>query len=84
MSRIETKVSVAALGSLLAGVALAILTAVQSDPAVISGLPEPVQFVLIAALPPVVAFLAGYAAPHTDRPDLAAKRGGIADGSVHS
>lgn len=69
-SKIEAKVTVAAIGSLLAGIALAILTAVQSDPAVISGLPEPVQFVIIAALPPVVAFLSGYAAPHTTRPDL--------------
>lgn len=69
MGNIETKVTVAALGSLAAGVALAILTAVQGDPTVIGGLPAPVQFVVIAALPPVIAFLSGYAAPHTARDD---------------
>lgn len=70
MSKIESKVTVASLASLAAGVALAVLTAVQSDPAVISGLPESVQFVLIAALPPILTFLGGYAAPHTPRPEV--------------
>jgi hypothetical protein len=67
MQKIETKVTVATVLSLVAGVLLAVLTAVQSDPTVISGLPDIVQFVLIAALPPVLTFLGGYAAPHTDR-----------------
>lgn len=70
MSKIESKVTVATIASLLAGVALAVLTAVQSDPTVISGLPDGVQFVLIAALPPVLTFLGGYAAPHTHRPEV--------------
>ncbi|WP_017602352.1 hypothetical protein [Nocardiopsis lucentensis] len=68
MQKIETKVTVATFLSLAAGVALAVLTAVQSDPTVIGGLPEPAQFVIIAALPPVLTFLGGYAAPHTARP----------------
>lgn len=68
MKRIETKVTVATVGGLIAGVALAVLTAVQGDPTVIAGLPDWVQFVFIAALPPVLAFLGGYAAPHTHRP----------------
>lgn len=77
MQKIESKVTVASLASLAAGVALAVLTAVQSDPTVISGLPDVAQFVIIAALPPVLTFLGGYAAPHTSRPDLV----GQGDGS---
>lgn len=68
MKKIETKVTSATLTSLAAGVALAVLTAVQGDPTVIAGLPDWVQFVTIAALPPILAFLGGYAAPHTHRP----------------
>ena len=71
MPRIESKVTVATIASLFAGVALAVLTAVQSDPTVISGLPPTAQFLIIAALPPVLTFLGGYAAPHTHRGDNA-------------
>lgn len=67
MAKIETKVTIATFTSLVAGVALAVLTAVQSDPTVIGGLPDTVQFLIIAALPPVLTFLGGYAAPHTPR-----------------
>lgn len=67
MPKIETKVTIATFASLVAGVLLAVLTAVQSDPTVISGLPPAVQFLAIAALPPVLTFLGGYAAPHTSR-----------------
>lgn len=66
--KVETKVTVSALLSLVAGVLLAVLTAVQGEPAVLSPLPDIVQFVVIAALPPILAFPGGYAAPHTDRP----------------
>ncbi|WP_431870785.1 hypothetical protein [Nocardiopsis eucommiae] len=68
MSKIETKVTVASLGSLAAGVALAVITAFLAEPGAFGPLPEPVVFLLVAALPPVAAFLAGYTAPHTDRP----------------
>lgn len=73
MQKIETKVTIATFASLVAGVLLAVLTAVQSDPTVIAGLPDTVQFLVIAALPPVLTFLGGYAAPHTPRPGAAAK-----------
>lgn len=71
--KVETKVTIATFASLAAGVLLAVLTAVQSDPTVIGGLPDTVQFLIIAALPPVLTFLGGYAAPHTPRPGAAAK-----------
>lgn len=70
MPKVESKVTVATFASLVAGVLLAVLTAVQSDPTVIGGLPDTVQFLLIAALPPVLTFLGGYAAPHTNRPEV--------------
>lgn len=73
-SVVETKVSIATGASLLAGVLLAVLTAVQSEPEVVSGFPPAVQFVLIAGLPPVLTFLGGYGAPHTDRADEGAVR----------
>ena len=76
MQKIETKVTIATFASLVAGVALAVLTAVQSDPTVISGLPDTVQFLVIAALPPILTFLGGYAAPHTKRTEVAVEGDG--------
>ena len=76
MQKIETKVTIATFASLVAGVLLAVLTAVQSDPTVIAGLPDTVQFLVIAALPPVLTFLGGYAAPHTQRTEVAVEGDG--------
>ncbi|MDN5858959.1 MAG: hypothetical protein L0H84_10075 [Pseudonocardia sp.] len=57
---VEAKVAAAALLTMLASVAAAILNAVQDNPALLGALPPWLQFVLIAAIPPVLTFLAGY------------------------
>lgn len=59
--RVESKVVAGSLVTLLAGVAVALLNAVQADSSVLAGLPPWAQFVVLAALPPVLAFAAGYA-----------------------
>ncbi len=60
---IEVKVVVSALVTLLASVAFAVLNAVLADNSILGGLPGWVQFVILAAAPPVLAFLAGYRVP---------------------
>lgn len=60
---VEVKLVVATVVTLLAGIAYAVVDAVQSSPAVLDGLPEWLRFLLIAALPPLLAFLAGYRVP---------------------
>lgn len=57
---VEAKVWASTLVTLAASVGVALLNAVQDNPALLGGLPEWVQFVVLAAVPPVLAFLAGY------------------------
>lgn len=66
---VETKVTAASLGSLGAGIALAVLMAVMTPDgqAYLAGMPPVVVYLLVAALPPIMSFLAGFAAPHTAR-----------------
>lgn len=68
---VERKVWWASLGTLGASVGAAVLNALLADPGALSVLPGWATFVLIAAAPPIVQFLAGYAAPHTLRSDPA-------------
>lgn len=58
---VEVKVIVSSLITLFAGVVVGILNAVQADSSILGSLPAWLQFVLLAALPPVLAFAAGYA-----------------------
>lgn len=60
---VEVKVVVATAVTLGAGVTYAVLDAVQADPSVLEVLPPWLRFVVLAALPPVLAFLAGYRMP---------------------
>lgn len=60
---IEWKVVIAALVTLLASVAFAVLNAVLADSSILGGLPGWLQFLILAAAPPVLAFLAGYRVP---------------------
>lgn len=60
---VEVKLVAATAVTLLAGVAYAVIDAVQDSPEVLDGLPPWLRFVMIAALPPVLAFLAGYRTP---------------------
>lgn len=59
----EIKVIFAAVLTLLASVTLAILNAVNANPALLGGLPAWLQFLIITVVPPVLAFLGGYLKP---------------------
>lgn len=63
----ELKVIAATAASAAVGVVVAVLNAVGADPGLLGGIPAVAEFVIVALVPPVVAFLGGYAAPHTDR-----------------
>lgn len=69
-TKIELKVWASTVASLVAGVVLAVLEAFTAQPALLEGLPGWARFLIITASPALVTFLAGYAAPHTTRPDL--------------
>lgn len=71
ISRIELKAWAATVGSLAAGLVLAVLEALADNPAMLEALPAWARFLIIACTPALVTFLAAYAAPHTRRPDLA-------------
>lgn len=60
---VEIKVVAAAAGGLLGTVAYAVLDALARDHAVLDGLPDWARFVILAAIPPVLSFLAGYVVP---------------------
>lgn len=61
--RIEAKVVAATAATLLASVAFAVLDALAHHTEILDGLPDWARFVILAAIPPVLAFLAGYAVP---------------------
>ncbi|MFI6886742.1 hypothetical protein [Streptosporangium canum] len=68
---VERKVTAAAAGSylgLLAG--LTVLQTVQADLDLLSFLPDVVETLLIPLLPGLVAYVSGFVAKHTARPDL--------------
>jgi len=58
---IEIKVVVTAAVALLADVAYAVANAVAERPDILAPWPPALRFITIAAIPPVLAFLAGYA-----------------------
>ena len=60
---VEIKVVVATLAGLLASVSYAVLDALARDHHVLDGLPDGLRFVILAAIPPLLTFLAGYAVP---------------------
>lgn len=64
-SKVSAKVWASTLGTLAVSLALAILTALVNDPAtlqqVLDAVPAWLRFLLVAALPTLVTFLAGYA-----------------------
>jgi len=67
---VETKVKAASIAAYLGLVALlAILNAV-SDANLISGLPDVVEVFAAPLIPTAIAYVAGYVAKHTPRPDL--------------
>lgn len=67
---IEKKVKAASVIAYLASLAgLAILGAVTDDPSLISGMPDALEPFVLALVPASSAAIAGWAAPHTPRPD---------------
>lgn len=64
---VEAKVKASTWSALAAGMVLAVVNAVQDQPGILGPLPEWAQFLILAVLPPLAVFLAGYAAPHTPR-----------------
>ncbi|MGE7439608.1 holin [Kitasatospora sp. NPDC001175] len=65
---IEAKVKASSTAAFLAGIAVAVLNAVQADNSLLGPLPSWLQAPLIALIPTALTFLAGYQAPHTARP----------------
>jgi len=57
---VEAKLTVASLVTLAASIGAALLNALQGDSALLGSLPPWAQFVLIAAIPPLLAFTSGY------------------------
>lgn len=64
---VETKVTAATVTVTVLSVIAAVANTVQDNPGLISFLPPAVQALVIAVLPPVLVFLAGWAAPHSPR-----------------
>jgi hypothetical protein len=58
---IEIKVVATAAVTLIASVSYAVLNAIAAQPDMLAPWPPALRFVTIAAIPPVLAFLAGYA-----------------------
>lgn len=69
---VEKKVTASTVAAYLVSVALlTVLGTVQDNPLLVSGLPDLLEAILLSAIPALVTFVAGFAAKHTDRPDLA-------------
>lgn len=67
---VEVKVKAASIATYLGLVALlAVLNAV-SDTNLIAGLPDVIEVFVAPLVPTAIAFVAGYVAKHTPRPDL--------------
>ncbi|GEL17704.1 hypothetical protein [Pseudonocardia asaccharolytica] len=58
---VEAKVWASTLVTLAASVGVALLNAVQDQPTLLGGLPPWLQTLLLALVPPLLAFVAGYA-----------------------
>lgn len=72
-SPVERKVTFATIGAYLGGLALmAMVNAVSSDPGLVGALPDTLEMFVVPVIPTVVAFLSGWVARHTPRPDLPA------------
>lgn len=73
---VEKKVTWATVGAYLGGLALmAIVNAVSSDPGLVGALPDALEMFVVPLVPTVVAFVSGWVARHTPRPDLPASGG---------
>jgi hypothetical protein len=64
---IEAKVVASTAASAAAGIVLAVLNDVQADHSLLGSTPAWAQALILVAVPPLAAFLAGYQARHTPR-----------------
>lgn len=70
---VETKVKASTITTYVASsVLLWVLDGVGADPTIIPLLPDALEPMVLALLPTLVAFVAGWRAKHTPRPDLPA------------
>ncbi|MFC6080897.1 hypothetical protein [Sphaerisporangium aureirubrum] len=70
---VEWKVKAASLGTYLGTVAgLAVLQTLDADHSLIAFLPDVIEAITLPLIPTGIAWLAGYKAKHTPRPDLPA------------
>lgn len=60
---VEVKVVATAGVSLVAGIVVAVGSALLADAHILDGLPEWARFLILAAIPPILGFAAGYATP---------------------
>jgi len=60
---VEVKVIASTALTLMASIFYAVVNAVQAQPDILNGLPPWARFLVIAALPPLLTFLAGYQVP---------------------
>ncbi|MFI1826748.1 holin [Streptomyces sp. NPDC020412] len=65
---VERKVKAASAASFAAGIAVAVLNAIVADNSLLGPLPAWLQAPLLALIPTVLTWLAGYQARHTPRP----------------
>ena len=69
VAAVEVKVKAATVATYLVSVAgLAVVNAVESDASLLGPLPDALEPFLVALVPALGAFLAGYRARHTPRP----------------
>lgn len=64
---VEAKVKAATTGTLLVSLLLAVLNTAAADSTLLDPLPDWLQFIVVALIPPAVTLLAGYQARHTPR-----------------
>lgn len=67
---VEAKVTAATAGSLAVAIAVAVLNGLADGPGLLGSLPMWAQTMILLLVPPLHTWLAGYSAPHTERPDL--------------
>lgn len=67
MSNIEKKVKASAMLTLLVGLVVTVLNETAGDNQLLGSLPPWAQSLITTLGPPLAAFLAGWAAPHTPR-----------------
>lgn len=71
VAAVEAKVKASTIAVyLVCAAALAIVDAIRGDATVIAALPDWLEPFAVSLLPAAAAFLSGYQASHTTRPDL--------------